>query len=152
VPDAIRAFSSGEALSVRNPHAVRPFQHVLDPLAGYLAVAERLHADPAGWSEPWNFGPAEEAVSVGRLVDLVSEAWGGARWTAAAVALPSEVEHLALGSGKATARLGWRPRLGLRKGVESTVAWYRAALSGASPDEMFALSKSQIAAWEAAAA
>jgi CDP-glucose 4,6-dehydratase len=152
VPDAIRAFSAGEPLGVRNPHAVRPFQHVLDPLAGYIAVAERLYADPAGWSEPWNFGPAEDAVSVGQLVDLVAEAWGGARWTSGAGPGPSEVEHLALDSGKATARLGWRPHLGLRKGVESTIAWYRAALSGASVDEMFALSRYQIADWEAAAA
>ena len=151
VPDAIRAFSSGEPLRVRSPQAVRPWQHVLDPLAGYLSVAEHLYADPAGSSEPWNFGPADEAVSVGQLVNLVAEAWGGGRWTSGAEAGPSEVEHLALDSGKATARLGWRPRRGLREGVASTVAWYRAALSGASADEMFALSKSQIAAWEAAA-
>jgi CDP-glucose 4,6-dehydratase len=152
VPDAIRAFSSGEPLRVRNPHAVRPWQHVLDPLAGYLAVAERLYADPAGWSEPWNFGPAEDGVSVGRIVDLVSEAWGGGRWTTVAGAGPPEVVHLALDSGKAAARLGWRPRLSLHQGVASTVEWYRAALSGASADEMFALSGSQIAAWEAARA
>jgi CDP-glucose 4,6-dehydratase len=151
VPDAIRAFSAGEPLGVRSPQAVRPWQHVLEPLAGYLAVAERLYAEPAAWSEPWNFGPDEDGVSVGQLVQLVAEAWGGGRWTSVAAAGPSEVEHLALDSGKAAARLGWRPRLGLRNGVASTVAWYRAALSGASPDEMFALSRSQIAAWEAAA-
>jgi CDP-glucose 4,6-dehydratase len=150
VPDAVRAFASGQSLGIRNPDAVRPWQHLLDPLGGYLEVAERLYADPGGWSEPWNFGPEGYGVPVAQLADLLVEAWPGGRWTPEPSKGPAEAPHLALDSGKAAARLGWRPRLSLREAVSATVAWYRRALSEASPEAMFDLSLRQIAAWEGA--
>jgi CDP-glucose 4,6-dehydratase len=89
-------------------------------------------------------------VPVAQLADLLVEAWPGGRWTAEPARGPAEAPHLALDSGKAAARLGWRPRLSLREAVSATVAWYRRALSEASPEAMFDLSLSQIAAWEGA--
>lgn len=152
VPDAVRAFAAGRPLGVRNPSSVRPWQHVLDLLGGYVRVAERLLADPAGHSEPWNFGPTEGGVPVSRLADLLVEAWPGGAWSEEASAGPAEARHLALDSSKAAARLGWRPRLPLDQAVATTLAWYRRALDGATPDEMFEASVRQIADWESVSA
>src|SRR5205807_1036967 len=99
---------------IRNPNATRPWQHVLDPLHGYLMLAERLWRDPA-LAGGWNFGPAEEdAVSVGRLADELAARWGaGAGWTADAGPHPHEARWLELDCAKARERLGWAPKLPL---------------------------------------
>ena len=152
VPDAIRAFSSGQPLFLRHPGAVRPWQHVLDPLGGYLELAERLAADPSAFRGPWNFGPAEDGVTVVQLVQLVAEAWGAGSWRAeTGPGGVAEAAHLALDSAKAAGRLGWRPRWLLPEAVAASTAWYRRALEGATPAEMRRLSEEQISAWEAAA-
>jgi CDP-glucose 4,6-dehydratase len=129
VPDAIRALVRGEPIRVRNPAAIRPWQHVLEPLRGYLALAERLCREGRAWSGAWNFGPRDEdTVPVGTLVGLIAEAWEGGRWEARLEGdAPHEATLLRLDWTKARTRLGWEPVLALKDTVELTVAWYRAA-------------------------
>ncbi|TAK98958.1 MAG: CDP-glucose 4,6-dehydratase [Rhodospirillaceae bacterium] len=130
IPDAIRAFRHGVALEVRNPASTRPWQHVLDPLSGYLLLAERLTQGEAKWRSAWNFG-GEESVSVKDLADRLTEHWNGASGspTAAWIAIPEtgapyEARALRLDSSKALAELGWRRRLPLAQAVEWTADWY----------------------------
>jgi CDP-glucose 4,6-dehydratase len=149
VPDAIRALSHEETLIVRNPSAVRPWQHVLEPLAGYLMLAERLYVDGKGWSGPWNFGPGEgDAFSVAELVDMLIQEWGTGSWRAE----PSadglhESAFLGLDSHRAQTLLSWRPQLKLRDAVRLTVGWYREAVSRPSPD-LYQLSVGQLRQYE----
>jgi CDP-glucose 4,6-dehydratase len=131
VPDAIRAIERGVPLEVRHPDAVRPWQHVLDPLRGYLMLAERLATEPETWSGPWNFGPsAASMIAVSGLLDLLHDEWGAGEWHRgpADVRLP-ETAVLRLDSTKARERLGWSPRLTLAHGIELAVEWYREAQS-----------------------
>ena len=125
VPDFVRAALAGTALRVRAPRAVRPWQHVLDPLAGYLLLARRLHGEGPACGGAWNFGPDERDVrSVEELVVKLAEAWGeGARWEADTGAHPHETATLKLDSAKARALLGWRPRWGIDEAAEKIVAW-----------------------------
>ncbi|HSM14958.1 MAG TPA: CDP-glucose 4,6-dehydratase [Thermoanaerobaculia bacterium] len=128
VPDTIRSLEAGEPVELRYPEAVRPWQHVLDPLAGYLALAERLHGeDGAQFAEAWNFAPAEEdARAVGWLVERLQEGWGIApRWRPQDGPRPHEHIYLKLDASKARARLGWVPRLTVSETVAWTVEWYR---------------------------
>lgn len=146
-PDAIRAFSSGATLRIRHPDAVRPWQHVLDPLAGYLRLAEALFTKGNAFAEGWNFGPApgdEQPVRV--LADRLADLWGdGARWERdGGVQLP-EHHYLRLDCAKARARLGWISRLDLETALRLTVAWRRAHLAGA---DLRTVSLEQIAAFE----
>ena len=148
VPDAVRAFSCGQPLRVRRPAAVRPWQHVLEPLAGYLALAERL-AGPQGaaWAEAWNFGPRDaDAVPVATLVALLAAQWDGARTEAAVTPGELETEVLRLDWSKARDRLGWRPVLGLEEGVALTAAWYRTA--AARPADAYELTAAQVRSYE----
>ena len=145
VPDAIRALASGAVLRVRNPHSVRPWQHVLEPLSGYLVLAERLFEDPAQWQGGWNFGPGDaDAVPVSDLSDLLVHAWGdGARWQhTGEPRAPHEEPYLKLNSGKARQLLGWHPRLNIAEAVDWAVSWYRRAMDPAS--DMAGLSRAQI--------
>lgn len=150
-PDAVRAFERGECLKLRNPSAVRPWQHVLDPLAGYLKLAERLFRKPQDNSEAWNFGPSQEgAVPVSELVEMVSRAWGAGRWERS----PQgdglhEAEYLTLDSGKARTRLGWNPKLTLDEGVRLSVEWYRKAGGQAPSRDLATFCEAQISAYEA---
>ena len=109
LPDAVRAIERGLPLAVHHPHAVRPWQHVLEPLAGYLLLAERLHADPQRWASAWNFGPsAEECFTVAELLDLLFERWGDGRWVSHPDARQlHETATLRLDATKARKRLGW---------------------------------------------
>jgi CDP-glucose 4,6-dehydratase len=141
VPDALRAWQAGRALNVRNPAAVRPWQHVLEPLAGYLRLAEGLlRGEHAG---AWNFGPdAAEMLSVAGLLDRLASAWGEtATWRAEAGEQPHEARLLTLDSSQARALLGWRPRYGIQAALEKTVDWQRAWLTGA---DMRAYTQTQI--------
>lgn len=140
VPDAIRAFVRSEPVIARNPAATRPWQHVLDALCGYLRLAERLHADPAGFAEAWNFGPdasAERPVSA--VLDSLGRLWGdGASWRHDPAPGPHEASRLALDSSKARQRLGWRPRLGFEEALALTTQWYRRHNHGALAAELIA--------------
>ncbi|MGH9364106.1 MAG: CDP-glucose 4,6-dehydratase [Thermoanaerobaculia bacterium] len=133
VPDAIRSLGGGQAIPVRNPFSVRPWQHVLEPLAGYLLLGTRLAAERAGtpgssYSEAWNFGPGPEGpVSVGQLAEEIVRAWGQGSWEDRSGGPdPYESPTLHLSIDKAVARLGWRPRWRLRETVRRTVDWYKA--------------------------
>ena len=149
VPDAMRALARGETVRVRNPSAVRPWQHVLEPLGGYLTLAERLVESDA-FATAWNFGPRDEdAVPVAALVELVLGLWGDGRWQAVAEATaPHEAGLLRLDWTQARQRLGWRPVLTLKEAAELTVAWYRAAADGATPPALYDLGVEQIASYE----
>jgi CDP-glucose 4,6-dehydratase len=132
LPDMVRAFQSGTPARIRNPRHVRPWQHVLEPLYGYLMLCEHLGKRGRAFAEAWNFGPApREVVPVRALADRVAVLWGdGASWQHMSTALPAESTELVLDSGKATTRLGWRPRLDLETGLRWTVDWYKGVASG----------------------
>jgi CDP-glucose 4,6-dehydratase len=152
VPDAMRALERGEPVIVRNPDAVRPWQHALEPLAGYLMLAQALHADAGRYAGAWNFGPLDaDTVSVATLVDLVIGAHGSGTWRRASAddtaAAPHEAGILRLDCTKAAEHLQWRPKLTLSEAVRLTVDWYRAARhrSGRS---MYDMTVEQIHAYE----
>lgn len=143
IPDAIRSFRAGRPVRLRCPDAVRPWQHVLEPLGGYLSLAEQLWENGATFAEGWNFGPAEQdARPVRWLVDRLAELWGDeAGWEPDGEPRPHEAHYLKLNCAKARARLGWMPRWDLDRALTETVAWYRAHQAGA---EMQAVTLAQI--------
>jgi CDP-glucose 4,6-dehydratase len=149
VPDCIRAFARGEVAPIRSPAATRPWQHVLDPLHGYLLLAQRLLAD-ADAARAWNFGPDPANVAtVAEVVDLLAAEWGdGAAWSADEAMHPHEAAMLSVDSAQAQARLGWQPRLSLANAISRTVAWYKRQLAGGDP---FALVLSDIERFQRAA-
>lgn len=143
VPDILRAFGGGAKAEIRHPDAVRPWQHVLEPLSGYLALAERLWDDGAAYAEGWNFGPFEaDARPVSWIADALAREWGDdAAWVADERQHPHEATYLRLEISKAQQRLGWGPRWTLQEALDRVVAWHRAWLAG---DDMRALSLQQI--------
>lgn len=132
IPDIMRAITAGRPAVIRNPHAIRPWQHVLEPLAGYLLLAQKLWEEGLAYAEGWNFGPADEdAKPVSRIVEHLTRMWGeGAQWKLDAGEHPHEAHYLKLDCSKARARLGWRPRWGLEKSLEAIAAWHRAYPGG----------------------
>lgn len=132
VPDVITGFANGKSVTIRNPTAIRPWQHVLEPLAGYLTLAEKLFHHPADFSEGWNFGPRDEdAKPVSWLVCRLAELWGpDAKWTAASSPEVHEAGILKLDCSKARARLGWVPRLDLDDALDWVIEWHRAYEAG----------------------
>ena len=147
IPDAVRAWQAGATLTVRRPHAIRPWQHVLEPLAGYLALAQALWRQPA-LAGAYNFGPREEdAVSVRDLIEMARAAHGqGAVQYCAGDEGPYESGWLALDIGKAKDILGVAPKLTLAAAIERTMAWYRAHRAGANA---LTLCRLDLAAYEA---
>lgn len=135
VPDCIRSFAAGQAVSVRSPQATRPWQHVLEPLCGYLLLAEELWASGQAFAEAWNFGPMMDDVQpVSRVVQLLAEVWGdGAAAEISNGRHPHEAGFLAVDAALARARLGWRPRLRLESALEWTGRWYKQNAAGADP-------------------
>ena len=132
VPDILRAFECGEPVVIRNPLSTRPWQHVLEPLAGYLVLAQRLHADGAAFAEGWNFGPRDEdARPVQWVVEQLVERWGqGARWQLDGGHHPHEAHFLKLDISKARSRLGWEPRWRLADALRHIVDWHQAWRGG----------------------
>lgn len=133
VPDVLAALASNRPIEIRNPVATRPWQHVLEPLRGYLTVAERLFGEPARFAEGWNFGPEDASCQpVSVIVEEFVKAWGQeASWRTQAGEHPHEASYLKLDSSKARAELGWVPKLSLQASIRLTTDWYRAWLSGA---------------------
>ena len=133
VPDLLQAFTKGEEARLRNGQAVRPWQHVLEPLAGYLILAEQLWDDRSR-ACAWNFGPElEDCVSVAELAELLGRLWpGGGRHTIQASPLPHEAGLLRLDASRAKQLLGWKPRWHLKEALRQTVEWHQAWLGGSS--------------------
>lgn len=136
VPDIVRAFQSGEAVEIRSPNATRPWQHVLEPLSGYLLLAEALLAQRTECASPFNFGPVSEAP-VKDVVDLASDVLGGeVHYPKVQPKAPHEAGRLHLDSHKASDLLAWNPRLDLRSSVEMTAEFYKAWSQGSDPWEL----------------
>jgi CDP-glucose 4,6-dehydratase len=150
IPDAVRAWQSGSVLTIRRPQAIRPWQHVLDPLAGYLHLAERLWHAP-NLAGAYNFGPrTDEAATVGAVVALARAAYGSGEWRSESdEAGPHEAGRLALEVARAHAVLGVAPRWDLPEAVQRTMRWYRRIADGESAR---ALCEADIADHEAAGA
>lgn len=128
VPDCIGAMLKGDPVVIRNPHAVRPWQHVLEPLSGYLLLAEKLYTEGPPYSEAWNFGPDNtDAKPVEWIVKKLCAKWGGkASYTIEQGTSLHEAHYLKLDSSKARTALNWHPRWGLDRAIDSIVAWTRA--------------------------
>ncbi len=146
VPDILRAFERGEPVVIRNPSATRPWQHVLEPLSGYLVLAQQLVQSGQACAEAFNFGPRDEdARPVAWIVERLAERWGPtARWQVDGGSHPHEANYLKLDISKAHARLGWQPRWRLSQALDQIVAWHQAWLSHG---DMRALCLQQIATY-----
>lgn len=133
VPDCMRAVMAGEPILIRNPKSIRPWQHVLEPISGYLTLAKKLYQDGPACAEGWNFGPWEEdARPVEWIVQHICSQWGKeASYQIDQGPHPHEANYLKLDSSKARSRLGWRPRLNLGQALEWSIQWYRAFAGGA---------------------
>lgn len=152
VPDFIRAMSKGEIIRIRNPAAQRPWQHVLEPLSGYILLAGRLlESDGQKYATGWNFGPRDDdAIPVAALVQKLTSLWGAkAAYAFDTDAQPHEASFLKLDCSRAHALLGWRPRLNVESALAWTVEWHKAMSEGANMREVVAM---QIARFEATAA
>ena len=138
VPDLIRGFIVNQPVPIRSPLAIRPWQHVLDPLKGYLDLAERAWAEPGAVGGGWNFGPdATDERAVEWVADRLVERWGDrASWDRDAGAHPAEAAFLKLDSSKARDHLGWWPQLRLEQALGWVVEWHRSVLDGASAAEI----------------
>lgn len=148
VPDVLRAWGSGEPVTLRYPAAVRPWQHVLEPLHGYLLLAQRLYEDGPLCSGAWNFGPDDTGMcSVGDVVAQLAKLWNGAPGLRTEASDLHEAGLLRLDSSRARMSLGWKARWSLQRCLEATVQWHHAWRDG---QDLRAFSLGQIAAYEAA--
>ena len=137
IPDILRAFEQNQPVIIRNPQATRPWQHVLEPLSGYLTLAERLCTDGQAFAEGWNFGPHDDDASpVQWIVEHMVSSWSnGASWQLDGGAHPHEANYLKLDISKAKARLGWQPRWALSTALEKITAWHHAYLASTNMHE-----------------
>jgi CDP-glucose 4,6-dehydratase len=131
VPDCIRALDAENPIIIRNPHATRPWQHVLEPLSGYLALAAALYDNPEKFTGAWNFGPMTgSACSVESLANQISELWGSGKVIVdESGEVPHEANLLHLSIDKANLELGWRPRWNLNRTLAKTVGWYKRVIA-----------------------
>ncbi len=132
LPDVIRSLLADEPVRIRNPHAIRPWQHVLEPLSGYLALAQKLYEDGAHFAEGWNFGPVDDdAWPVERIVQRMCRQWGeAAQYEIDEGDHPHEAHYLKLDCSKARSGLGWQPRWSLEKALDSIIEWTQHYRSG----------------------
>lgn len=151
IPDSVRALVAGEPIVVRNPDAVRPWQHVLEPLSGYLQLGAALLDEGSRYAEAWNFGPTEERSDqpVRWVVDQFIGHWGSGSWVSyqGTEEQPHEAQRLSLDSAKARELLGWAPVWDPQTAVERTVAWYREYYS--APDRARELVDDELGAYMA---
>jgi CDP-glucose 4,6-dehydratase len=132
IPDIMRALAAGKRPSIRAPDSVRPWQHVLEALGGYLLIAERLLAGDRSAATAWNFGPADDdARPVRWLVEQILAEWGAVGWDAVKAGQLHEAQVLRLDTTKARTALGWRPALTLSESLRLVVAWHKAVAGGA---------------------
>jgi CDP-glucose 4,6-dehydratase len=147
IPDMMRAIAAGQPVRIRSPHAIRPWQHVLEPLSGYLTLAEHLYEQGPAFAEGFNFGPHDtDARPVEWIVGRLCAAWGdGAAWELDGAPQPHEATYLKLDCSKARARLGWQPRWTLAETLVRIVDWHKAHAAGA---DMRAVTLAQIASYQ----
>jgi CDP-glucose 4,6-dehydratase len=128
IPDIIRAFQKGKQVHIRNPNSIRPWQHVLEPIYGYMTLAEKLIKDGKDYSQAWNFGPQEEdAKSVKWIVEKMTALWGySENWVLDDGVHPNEANYLKLDCSKAHSRLSWWPKWDLEKSLQQVIEWHRA--------------------------
>lgn len=128
IPDCIRAILKGERIVIRNPRAIRPWQHVLEPLSGYLALAQKLYEGGPRYADAWNFGPGDDdARPVEWIVKAICAKWGGiSAYEIDSGKHPHEAHYLKLDCAKAKAELGWRPRWDLEKAIDAIIGWTKA--------------------------
>ena len=144
IPDCARALGAGQEVVLRNPGAVRPWQHVMEPLRGYMMLGARLLADGAAFSGGWNFGPSDtEAWTVEETVRLFCELWGEGGFRVESATL-HEAGWLKLDSSKSRQLLGWVPRTGTAEAIKRTVAWYKAHADGADCKALCRITDQQI--------
>lgn len=149
VPDCMRALSRGEEVLIRAPAAVRPWQHVFEPLSGYLLLGARLQDGEEAFASGWNFGPVDfDTWTVREVVDAACGAWGGGRWVVAPNARPHEAHWLRLDASRAALELGWRPRWGVGEAITRTVAWYRKFYEGPTKRELLDFSLAELRRYE----
>jgi CDP-glucose 4,6-dehydratase len=146
IPDILRAIEAGQSVSIRNPYATRPWQHVLEPLSGYLALAEKLYTQGPAFAEAFNFGPLEESAKpVQWIVDKLTQQWGdGAAWHLDGGIHPHEAHYLKLDCSKARAVLGWSPRWHLDQALQAIIIWHKAKCANPGSQDMRALCLQQI--------
>jgi len=132
IPDIMRAVLVNSTINIRNPNAIRPWQHVLEPLVGYINLAEKLFISGAKYAEAWNFGPKEEdAKPVQWIVEEITKYWGeGANWIADNDEHPHEANYLKLDCSKSHAKLKWWPRWSLRTALEKIIEWHKKEQEG----------------------
>ena len=146
IPDLLGAIDAGRAPVIRSPDAIRPWQHVLEPLTGYMLLAERLLDSGTAFADAWNFGPDEAAMrSVRWIVERLCSPPGGPGWRHETAAGAHEAQTLRLDSSKARHRLGWRSRWSLDEAISHTLDWHRSWRRG---EDMAAVSLAQIEAYE----
>ena len=127
IPDCVRALEKNEPIIIRNPNAIRPWQHVLEPLSGYLHLAEKMHKNPVYFCEAWTFGPEEGSMKpVGEITDLVIQNWSKGSWQDQSEKnTPHETDILKLDISKAKTLLQWKSIWGIKKAVKKTLDWYK---------------------------
>jgi CDP-glucose 4,6-dehydratase len=147
IPDILAAFEQGKPVDIRNPHAVRPWQHVLEPLRGYLTLAERLFEHGPSFGQGWNFGPNDDdAKPVGWIVKQMATLWGGEpAWAVDSRAHPHEANYLKLDISEARTRLDWHPALRLNDALQLIIDWSRQRQAGA---DIRTLTLDQITAYQ----
>ena len=146
IPDFLRANDAGKKLIIRFPNAVRPWQHVLEPLSGYLLLAEKLVTIGDSYAEPWNFGPQENDIkAVSWIIDYLVKKIPNAKWEIDKIEQPHEAKLLVLDSSKAKLRLGWSQKLPLEIALDKTIEWHQAWKNNQSMTEF---SMSQINFYE----
>lgn len=138
VPDILRALEKNLPVVIRNPHSIRPWQHVLEPLSGYLTLAQKLYEEGQHYAEGWNFGPNEiDAKPVLWIVEELVKRWGsGAEWRLDAQENPHEAHYLKLDISKAKSRLGWSPRWDLCTALEQIAIWHQTWLAKGNVQEL----------------
>jgi CDP-glucose 4,6-dehydratase len=146
IPDMVRAIARRQPVLIRSPHAIRPWQHVLEPLSGYLTLAERLYLDGPAYAEGYNFGPHDtDARPVEWIIERLCQSWGaGASWELDGAPQPHEATYLKLDCSKARSRLHWQPRWNLGHTIDKIVEWHRAYAANPDGAAMRALTLAQI--------
>jgi CDP-glucose 4,6-dehydratase len=154
VPDGIRALSSGQPIGVRNPHAIRPWQHVLEPLSGYLRLGAALWEDPQKYSGAWNFGPEDDShLTAAEMADRLIKYWGGGSWND--LSDPKalhEAKLLKLNCDKSHTELNWHSVLTIDDCLQMTAEWYKKFYMGSQKEDMYLFCLEQIRKYEGSTA